>query len=149
MACPYIASKITPKGVATLKKRDGEILKVKYNFSQFKLYVEEKTADTGGDTTEFTVAIDNEKLSTSVNTGTSTPLDCNEIDYWDSLPNELVEKILLCTIKKPGLQTNPKSYLNVQKVSLRYITLLTFFEINKVVKPRQNLQWLSPLLYLM
>ena len=69
-----------------------------------KLYVKEKTADTSGDTTEFTVAVGNEKPSTSVNTGTSTPLDCNEINYWDSLPNELVERIL-CKIKESGLQT--------------------------------------------
>ena len=72
---------ITPSGVAIVKRRDGGILKVKSNLSQFKLYVEEKTADTGGDTTEFTVAVDNEKLSASVNTGTSTPLDCDEINY--------------------------------------------------------------------
>ena len=49
-------------GVITLKKRDNEMLKLKYNLSQLKSYVEEKTADTGGDTTEFTVAVDNEKL---------------------------------------------------------------------------------------
>ena len=48
-----------------------------------KLYVEEKTAGTGGDTTEFTVGVDNKKSSTSVHTGTSTPLDCNEINYWN------------------------------------------------------------------
>ena len=47
-------------------------MKVKYHLSQMKLYVEEKTADTGGGTTEFTKALDNEKPSTSVNTGTST-----------------------------------------------------------------------------
>ena len=33
---------------------------LKYNFSQLKLYVEEKTVDTGSDTTEFTMAVDNE-----------------------------------------------------------------------------------------
>ena len=32
-----------------LKKRKVEILKVKFNLSQLKLYVEGKTADTGGD----------------------------------------------------------------------------------------------------
>ena len=80
-------------------------MKVKYNLSQLKLYVEEKTVDTGGDTTEFTVAVDNEKTPTSVNTETNTPLDCNEIYYWDSLSKELVEKILLCTIKESGLHT--------------------------------------------
>ena len=42
---PYIASKITSKGAKTLKKRDGEILKVKCSLSQLKLYVEEKTAE--------------------------------------------------------------------------------------------------------
>ena len=78
---PYIVSEITPKRVTTLKKPDGEILKVKCNLSQLKLYVEEKTVDTGGDTTEFTVVLDNKKTSTSVNTGTNTPLDCNEIYY--------------------------------------------------------------------
>ena len=55
---PFIVSEITLKGVTTLKKREGEILKVNYNFSQLKLYVEEKTADTGVVTTEFTVAVD-------------------------------------------------------------------------------------------
>ena len=39
-------------------------MKVKDNLSQLKLYVEEKTADTGGDITEFTVAVDNQKRST-------------------------------------------------------------------------------------
>ena len=39
-------------------------MKVKYNLSQLKLYVEEKTTDTGGDITEFTVAVDNQKRST-------------------------------------------------------------------------------------
>ena len=68
-----------------------------------KLYIEEKTADTGSDTTEFNMAADNEKPLTSVNTGTGIPLDCSEINYWDSLPNELVENILLDTIKKSGL----------------------------------------------
>ena len=101
----YIVSEKTPKRVTTLKKRDDEIMKVKYNLSQLKLYVEEKTVDTGGDTTEFTVAVDNEKTPTSVNTETNTPLDCNEIYYWDSLSKELVEKILLCTIKESGLHT--------------------------------------------
>ena len=57
---PYIVSEITPKGVTTLKKRDGQILNVKCNLSQLKLYVEEKTADTGGDATEFTVEVGNE-----------------------------------------------------------------------------------------
>ena len=66
---PYIISKVIPKGTTKLKKRDSEIMKVKYNPSQLKLYVEEKTADTGGDITEFTVIVDNEKLSTSVDTG--------------------------------------------------------------------------------
>ena len=79
----YIVSEITAEEVTKLKKRDGEILKVKCNLSQLKLYVEEKTADTGGDTTESTVAVDNEKPSTLVNT-----VDSNEINYWDSLPNE-------------------------------------------------------------
>ena len=73
----YIASEITPKVVITLKKRDSEILKVKHTLSQVQLYLKEKTASTGGGTIEFTVAVDNEKPSTSVNTGTSTPLDCN------------------------------------------------------------------------
>ena len=58
---PYIVSEITPKGVTTLKKRDGQILNVKCNLSQLKLYVEEKTADTGGDTIEFTLEVDNKK----------------------------------------------------------------------------------------
>ena len=57
------------------------MLKLKYNLSQLKSYVEEKTADTGSDTTEFTVAVDNEKLWTSVNTGISTSLDCNKINF--------------------------------------------------------------------
>ena len=34
-----------------------------------------------------------EKPPLSVNTGTSTPLDCNEINYWDSLPHELEAKM--------------------------------------------------------
>ena len=116
-------------------------MKVKYNLSQLKLYVEEKTADTGGDITEFTVAVDNQKRSTWVDTEASTPLDCYESNCWDSLPNELVEKILLCTIKESRLQTCqkvPKHYPTMQKVHLRYVTLLKFFEINVVVKPRQN-----------
>ena len=57
------------------------MLKLKYNLSQLKSYVEEKTADTGGDTTEFTVAVDNKKFWTSVNTGISTSLDCNKINF--------------------------------------------------------------------
>ena len=63
----YIICKITPKGVTTLKKWDDEILKVKQNLSQLKLYTEEKTDDTCSDTTEFTMAVDNEKPSTSIN----------------------------------------------------------------------------------
>ena len=43
----------------------------------------EDAADTVGDTAKFTVAVDNEKTSTSVNTWTNTPLDCKEINYWD------------------------------------------------------------------
>ena len=39
---PYIVSEITPKRATTLKKRGDEILKVKYNLSQFKLYVKRK-----------------------------------------------------------------------------------------------------------
>ena len=50
----YIVSEITAKGVTTLNERKVEILKVKCNLSQLKLYVEERTADTGSDTTEFT-----------------------------------------------------------------------------------------------
>ena len=88
---PYIVSEITAKGVTTLNKPDVEILKVNYNLSQLKLNVEQKTVDTGGDTTEFTVAVVNEKPSTSVNTVISTPLDCNEINYWGSLPNEFTK----------------------------------------------------------
>ena len=70
----YIVSEITPKGATTLKKRGDEI--------------------TGGDTTKFIVA--------SVNTGTSTPLNCNETNYWDSLPNELVEKFFCAELKNLG-----------------------------------------------
>ena len=44
---------VTPKGATTLKKRDNEILKLKCNLLQLKIYVEEKTTDTGGDMTEF------------------------------------------------------------------------------------------------
>ena len=84
------------------------VTKVKYNLSQLKLYAEEKTADTGGDTTEFTVAVHNEKPSTSFNTGTSTPLDCNEINYWGSLPNELKGKILLVSRHFKGTKTLSK-----------------------------------------
>ena len=80
-------------------------MKVKYSLSQLKLYIEEKTADTSGDTIGFTVAVDSKNTSTSLNAETSTPLDCNEINYGDSLPNELVEKTLLCAIKESGLQT--------------------------------------------
>ena len=76
---PYVVSEITPKGVTTLKKLDGEILKAKYNLSKLKLYAVEKTADSGSDTTEFTTVVDSEKTSTSVNTETSTSLDCNEL----------------------------------------------------------------------
>ena len=110
-----------------LKKRDGKILKVKYNLSQLKLYVEEKTADTGPDTTEFTVVVDHEKTSTSVNTGTSNPLGCNEINYWDSLPNELVYKILLCTVKESEIQTC-QTYQNIIQTCKRlvYVTLRFF-----------------------
>ena len=90
---PYIVSEITPKGATTLKKRGDEILKVKYNLSQFKLYVK-RSVDTGGDTTEFIMA--------SVNTGTSTTLSCNETNYWDSLPNALVEKFFCAELKNLG-----------------------------------------------
>ena len=76
---PYVVSEITPKGVTTLKKLDGEILKAKYNLSKLKLYAVEKTADSGSDTTEFTTVVDSEKTSTSVNTETSTSLDCHEL----------------------------------------------------------------------
>ena len=124
----YIFSKITPKRLTTLKKRHIEIPKVKCNLLQFKLYVEEKTADNGGDTTEFSMAVDNKKPTTSVNTGTSTSL---KITYWNSLPNELIEKILLFTIKKSWFQDMsnvPKLYPNVQKklvhVTLRYLRSL-------------------------
>ena len=122
---PYFVFEITPSGVAIVKRQDGGILKVKSNLSQFKLYVEEKTTDTGGDTTEFTVAVDNEKLSATVNTGTSTPLDCDEINYWDTLPNRLVEKILLCTMKESGFQLC-QTYQNIIQTCRRlvYVTLL-------------------------
>ena len=50
-----------------------------YSLPQLKLFVKKKTADTVGDTTEFTVAVDNDKPSTSVKVGTKTPSDC----YWD------------------------------------------------------------------
>ena len=103
-----------------------EILKVKYNLSQFKLYVEEKTTDTDGGTTKFTVAVDNEKPSTSFNTGTSTPLDYNEINYWDSLPNELVEKILLCIIKESCLQTC-QTYRNITQMGKRLVYVTLFY----------------------
>ena len=101
------------------------MLRVKYNLSQLKLYVEEKTVDTGGDTTEFTVAVGNEKPSTSVNTGICTPLVCNEINYWDFLKNELVKKLLLWTIKESGPQTC-QTYQNVIQRCKRlvYLTLL-------------------------
>ena len=101
------------------------MLKVKYDLSQLRLYVEEKNGDTGGNTTEFTVTEDNEKASTSANARKSTPLDCNEINYWDSLPNELVEKILLCTIKESGLQTCQTYQNNIQTCKrLVYLTLI-------------------------
>ena len=87
------------------------------------------------------MAVENEKLSTSVNTGTSISLDCNEINYWNSLSNELIEKILLFLIKESGLQTC-QTYLNIIQIRERlvYLTLLyfSFLEINVVVKPRQN-----------
>ena len=76
-----------------------------YSLPQLKLFVKKKTADTVGDTTEFTVAVDNDKPSTSVKVGTKTPSDCNKINYWDPLPNEWLEKILPCAMKEYGLQT--------------------------------------------
>ena len=51
----YIVSEITLKGVPTLKKRNDEILKVKSTI----FHIEEKATDTGGNTTDFTVAVDN------------------------------------------------------------------------------------------
>ena len=50
---PYVVPEMTPKGVTTFKKQNGEILKVKYYFSELKLNGEEKTVDTGGDTTQL------------------------------------------------------------------------------------------------
>ena len=98
-------SEIALKGIIALKKRYGEILKAMYSLPQLKLFVKKKTADTVGDTTEFTVAVDNDKPSTSVKVGTKTPSDCNKINYWDPLPNEWLEKILPCAMKEYGLQT--------------------------------------------
>ena len=107
------------------KLNPKKLQRLKYNLSQLKLYVEEKTADNGGDTTKYTVALYNEKPSKSVNTGTSTFWVCNEINYWDSLPNELVEKILVCSIKDSGLQTC-QTYPNIIQACKRlvYVTLL-------------------------
>ena len=85
----------------------------------------EKATDTDGDTTEFTIAVDNEKPSTSINKGTNTLLDCNKINNWDSLPNDFVEKFLLCTIKESGFQTC-QTYQNIIQTSKRlvYVKLL-------------------------
>ena len=51
--------KLHPKGEVKHPKNET-VRYLKYNFSQLKLYVEEKTVDTGSDTTEFTMAVDNE-----------------------------------------------------------------------------------------
>ena len=100
-------------------------LKAKYDLSQFKLCAKEKTADAGNDSTEFTVAVDNKNPSTPVDTGTSTPLDCNEISYWHFLPKDLVENIVLSTINESGLQIYPM-YQNIIQACQRlvYVTLL-------------------------
>ena len=98
-------------------------MKGKSSHSQMKLYVKGKTADTGGDTTEFTVAVHNEKQSTSVTPGTNTPLDCNEINYWDFLTNELVEKIILRTKDSRHVKrTNSLSKCEKVSFTLRYFT---------------------------
>ena len=129
---PYIISEITPKGVTTHKKRDTEILKGKYNLSQLQLYVEEKTADTGSDFIEFTMTVDNEKTTTSVNTRSSTSFNCNEINNWDFLPKELVEKVLLFTIKEIVLQIcHIPKHQNMQEFSLLYVTYVPWNECSR------------------
>ena len=69
------------------------------------------------------MTVDNEKTTTSVNTRSSTSFNCNEINNWDFLPKELVEKVLLFTIKEIVLQIcHIPKHQNMQEFSLLYVT---------------------------
>ena len=77
---PYFITNITPKGVATLKNREGKILHKKYNRAQLKPFVDSCNKDKLIAEKEEVAKVEDEE-----------PLK----NYWDELPNELVERILL------------------------------------------------------
>ena len=85
-------------------------MKVKYNVSQLKPYVvpsEEKSADTIG-TTEIIESEDefnDEKPSKSALEEFNTSESCNGVNFWNVLPDKLMEKILFCAIEESGYTT--------------------------------------------
>ena len=112
---PYVVSHITKKGVATLRNNNG--LEKKYNITHLKLFIHG----------------DEENLDQTTESPDEKPVE--RPNYWDALPNEIVEKILMesikssnqkCVtynsimntckrfqmIKEPGKKVLPKIYIN-------------------------------------
>ena len=78
---PYVVSHITKKGVATLRNNNGLELKKKYNITHLKLFIHG----------------DEESLDQTTDIPDEKPVE--RPNYWDALPNEIVEKILMEPIK--------------------------------------------------
>ena len=117
---PYFVTSVSTKGVAMLKNRDGKILLKKYNIAQLKPYVDcEGSKSVGEDSGEISQikvnAEENEHEEEKPNGDISDKtvdedVTENSLNFWDMLPDEIIEKIILDAIKRSAHKCQTYEY---------------------------------------
>ena len=126
---PYVVSDITKRGLVILKNKDDKELKKKFNKAQLKPFsrnldvINECQELSGGENNEGVnknSKILNEKPAKVFHSNTQIQDEKppRVINYWDKLPDEIIEKILLESIKHSDYMC--KTYNNVLNTCTRF-----------------------------
>ena len=136
---PYVISDITKRGLVTLKNKDDKKLKQKFNKAQLKAFsrnldvINECQKLSGGennegvneviqnnikDTMENSKILDEKPAKIFHSNNQIQDEKPPRVNYWDKLPDETVEKILLESIKNSDYMC--KTYNNILNTCTRF-----------------------------
>ena len=137
---PYVVSDITKRGLVTLKNKDDKELKKKFNKVQLKSF--SRNLDVINECQELSGGENNEGVNEVIQNNIKDTMENSKIldekpakifhsnsqiqdekpprviNYWDNLPDEIVEKILLESIKNSDYMC--KTYNNVLNTCTRF-----------------------------
>ena len=131
---PYVVSDITKRGLVTLKNKDDKELKKKFNKEQLKPF--SRNLDVLNECQELSGGENNEGVNEVIQNNIRDTMEnskildekpakiflsnsqIQDINYWDKLSDEIVEKILLESIKNSDHMC--KAYNNVLNTCTRF-----------------------------